>query len=135
MIKRWLWILLVLNIELSAVHIVFAQTADKVKTIDSLEMNQTIQSSLLYKYNPEILIHPSYKDSTLLYSGYLRNSIITLPSSLSWQSHLQIDLLTPWKQELAKQDRMRTLNTILQAVGAGGTAYIMYEHIKKYGLK
>jgi hypothetical protein len=34
-----------------------------------------------------------------------------------------------------KQNEYRTLRTVLGALEVGGTAYLLYEHIRKYGLK
>ncbi|MGA2624450.1 MAG: hypothetical protein ABSF91_11390 [Bacteroidota bacterium] len=47
----------------------------------------------------------------------------------------KIDLVSPWKLELANQEEYRTMRTILESIELGGVAYIGYEHIKKYGLK
>jgi hypothetical protein len=58
------------------------------------------------------------------------------PSQLNfWTIQDKIDLLSPWKLELANQEEYRTWQTILKSIELGGVAYIGYEHIKKYGLK
>jgi hypothetical protein len=59
-----------------------------------------------------------------------------LPSqSLFWTFPEKIDLVSPWKLQLADQNKNKTWRTILGSVGFGGAAYIAYQHIKKYGLK
>lgn len=47
----------------------------------------------------------------------------------------KIDLVSPWKLELANQEEYRTMRTILESIELGGVGYIGYQHIKKYGLK
>jgi hypothetical protein len=47
----------------------------------------------------------------------------------------KLDLTAPLKLELADQEKYRTWRSILGSIQAGGTAYILYQHIKKYGLK
>jgi hypothetical protein len=47
----------------------------------------------------------------------------------------KIDLISPWKLQLANREKYKTMWTILGSIEAGGVAYIAYQHIKKYGLK
>jgi hypothetical protein len=58
-----------------------------------------------------------------------------VPSRLFFPLQEKIDLASPWKLELANQEKYRTMWTILGSIEAGGVAYIAYQHIKKYGLK
>jgi hypothetical protein len=46
-----------------------------------------------------------------------------------------IDLAAPWKLQLARENKHKTLYTILGAVQAGGVAYLAYKQIEKYGWK
>jgi predicted Rdx family selenoprotein len=66
---------------------------------------------------------------------YLRASFANSISQMSLTPQTGGDLSSIWQHEWAKQNENRTLKMILQSVEAGGTAYILYEHIKKYGLK
>jgi hypothetical protein len=52
-----------------------------------------------------------------------------------WTMPDKIDLIAPWKLQLAKQEKYSTMRMILGSVGFGGAAYIAYQHVKKYGLK
>ncbi len=45
-----------------------------------------------------------------------------------------IDIASPWKLELAEQNEYRALGLILGSIGAGGAAWVAYQHIKKYGI-
>jgi hypothetical protein len=61
-----------------------------------------------------------------------------LPGALQpnfWTVRDKIDLVSPWKLELANQEEFQTWKNILGAMELGGVAYIGYEHIRKYGLK
>jgi hypothetical protein len=57
------------------------------------------------------------------------------PQSLFWTMPEKIDLVSPWKLQLANQEKYSTWRTILGTIQVGGVAYIAYQHIKKYGLK
>ncbi|MFI5252183.1 MAG: hypothetical protein ACHQQQ_07095 [Bacteroidota bacterium] len=52
-----------------------------------------------------------------------------------WTLPEKIDLISPWKLQLAHQDEYKTLYTILGSIQMGGVAYIAYQHVKKYGWK
>lgn len=43
------------------------------------------------------------------------------------------DLVPQWKQILAKDNQLQTLQIILGSIEAGAAAYVAYEHIRKYG--
>ena len=59
-----------------------------------------------------------------------------LPSQhFTWEFKEKLDLTAPLKLELADEAKHRTWRSILGSIQAGGTAYILYQHIKKYGLK
>ena len=53
----------------------------------------------------------------------------------SWSRDESIDLDAPWKLHLREEKKNATWRGILGSVQAGGAAYILYRHIKKYGLK
>jgi len=98
-------------------------------------MKSRINQSLLRNFKTDIVLPPSLQKSPLPLSGFLHQSLTMIPPSLSWNFQQQIDVVSPWKQELAKQKKLRTITFILQAIEAGGTAYLLYEHIDRYGLK
>jgi hypothetical protein len=53
----------------------------------------------------------------------------------SWLLESKSNLLSPWRLELKDRENYRVWQTILGSVQAGGVAYLLYLHIKKYGLK
>ena len=62
------------------------------------------------------------------------------PSLLSFQYGLEksqknFDLSSIWKREIARQEDYKTLQIVLGSIQAGGTAYLLYRHLKKYGFK
>ena len=111
------------------------QESQKHAALDSLQKKPIINQTLLHSFEKEFILPGSMGDSEGYIPPSLHQALILSPSSLSSQFQQQIDLNSPWKQELAEQNRYHTLRSILGAVQAGGTAYILYEHIKKYGLK
>jgi hypothetical protein len=120
----------------SMAYTLCAQEPGKKEVHDSLMNKPIINQSLLRSYHTDIILPPSLRESTIYYSpGFLHQSLTYLPTSLSSQFQQQIDVASPWKQELAKEKEFRTLKFILQAVEAGGTAYLLYEHFRKYGSK
>jgi len=119
-----------------APHILFAQGFERSREVrDTLVKNPLINQSLLRSFDPTSMVLPSFRESPAISPMSLRQSLRSFPLSLSAQFQQQIDVVSPWKQELAKQNEYRTLKTILGAVQVGGTAYLLYEHIRKYGLK
>jgi hypothetical protein len=61
-------------------------------------------------------------------------SVVSLQYSL-WKLQQNLNLSPIWKLELAKQEEYKTLHIILGSIEAGGVAYLIYLHFKKYGLK
>ena len=60
----------------------------------------------------------------------------TAPSrQFTWDFKEKLDLTAPLKLQLADQEKYQTWRMILGSIQAGGTAYILYQHLKKYGLK
>jgi hypothetical protein len=113
-----------------------AQELAKKEVRDTLMNKQSINQSLLRSLDTDMILPPSLRESTIYYSpGFLHQSLTYFPSSLSSQFQQQIDVVSPWKQELAKENKLRALKFILQAVQAGGTGYLLYEHFRKYGSK
>jgi hypothetical protein len=113
----------------------YAQEAGKKEVTDTLDKKTPINQSLLRSIHSDVILHSSLHESQFYSAGFLHESHTNLPSSLSSQFQQQIDVVSPWKQELAKQNELRTLKLILGAVQVGATAYLLYEHISKYGLK
>ncbi|MCX6121484.1 MAG: hypothetical protein NTX44_07675 [Ignavibacteriales bacterium] len=126
------WILV---LSFSATYALSAQEQSKMEVRDTLVKKPLINQSLLRSFDADILLPSSLRDVPEYVPLSLHQSITSLPTSLSGQFQQQIDVVSPWKQELAKQNEFRMLKTLLGAVQAGGTAYLLYEHIRKFGLK
>ena len=60
---------------------------------------------------------------------------VTMSHSMFSMVPEKIDLVSPWKLQLANQEKYATWRTIMGSIQLGGVAYIAYQHIKKYGLK
>jgi hypothetical protein len=69
------------------------------------------------------------------FPSYVRQSFASPLPTLPWQIDEHIGFQSIWKQELARRDEYKTLRTILGTMQAGATAYLLYKHLKKYGLK
>jgi hypothetical protein len=82
---------------------------------------------------PDLSLPLSLKLITSDYSPeYLRASL-TAPPSLTEKANREIQGI--WQRELTQQNEGKTWRTILSFLQTGGTAYLLYEHIHKYGLK
>ncbi len=55
--------------------------------------------------------------------------------SRSWMLQSKPDLLSPWRLELKDQEKYQVWRSILGSVQMGGMAYLLYMHIRKYGLR
>ena len=126
----WIFVLYV-----SAANYLYAQEPGRTDVSDSLATKAPINQSLLHSFQSDVILPSSLRDTSLYSSGFVHQSLTNLPSSLSLQFQQQIDVVSPWKQELMKQNEYRTLRTVLGALQVGGTTYLLYEHIRKYGLK
>jgi hypothetical protein len=102
---------------------------------DSLGLRHPVNQSLLHSFETGFMFPKSIGESPEYIPQSLHQALTLSPVSLSGQFQQQIDLVSPWKQELAKQNEYRTLKLVLGSIQAGGTAYLLYEHNKKYGLK
>lgn len=123
-----IWIL-VFNI--SIIYVLDAQEQSKKEVNDTLVKKTTVNQSLLLGFQSDII----FRKSPIYFQGFLHQSLTNLPVSLSSQFQQQIDVVSPWKEELTKQNEFHTLRTILGAVQASATSYLLYENIKRYGLK
>jgi hypothetical protein len=130
-LPRYIWIL---SVSFSVVCSLYAQETDKKVENDSM-IKRPVNQSPLHGFQTSIILSCSLGGSSDYVPVSLHQALTNLPASLSLKFQQQIDVALPWKQELAKQNDLLTLRTILGAVQAGGTAYILYEHVRKYGLK
>ena len=131
-IYRVVWIFL---LWVSAASSLYTQELGRKDVSDSLATMQPINQSLLRSFQSDVILPSTLREAPIYSPGFLHQSLTNLPSSLSLQFQQQIDVVSPWKQELMRQNEYRTLKTVLGALQVGGTAYLLYEHIRKYGLK
>jgi hypothetical protein len=66
--------------------------------------------------------------------GFLRLSLAQ-PMQSPWDSQQKLSLASCWREDLLREQAYSTFRMILGAMEAGGTAYLLYKHIRKYGLK
>jgi len=111
------------------------QESGRKDVTDSLALNRPINQSLLRNFHSDVILPSSLRETDIYSPGFLHQSMINLPPSLSSQFQQQTDVVSPWKQELIKQNEYHTLRTVLGVLQAGGTAYLLYEHFRKYGVK
>lgn len=84
---------------------------------------------------PDFLFPASPGLSPENFPGYFRQSLTAPLPTLPWELQENVDLQSIWQQELARQNKYRTLKTILGSVQMGTVAYLTYLHLKKYGFK
>jgi hypothetical protein len=96
-------------------------------TIDPIFMSD--RPLQLLPLSLELAATPGY------YKSIIFQSDAASPYFFSRREVEVMDLATPWKLQLARENEHRTLYTILGAVQAGGVAYLAYKHIQKYGWK
>jgi hypothetical protein len=114
---------------------VFTQDSTQKEKPDTLRRRFPINRSLLHGFDTLGTIPSTLRKPPIYAPWYIRQSLINLPPSLSYQYQQEVDVVSPWEAELARDNELRTLKILLQAVSAGGTAYILYEHIRKNGLE
>lgn len=113
----------------------FAQETNKKEGKDTIVSQKPINQSLLRGFHADIIVPSRMQTPPNSFYDFLQQSSTSTPTSLSWQFQQQVDVVSPWKQEVEKLNENRALKIILQSVQAGATAYILYEHINRYGLK
>lgn len=100
---------------------------------DSIQLVDTSKKSLQIIYPRSLFVElPFYRPPSL---SFLHQPLTGAPQLNFRTVRDKIDLVSPWKLELANREEFQTWQNILGAIELGGVAYIGYEHIKKYGLK
>jgi len=140
--------LLVLLALILSSHIAFPQEPNP--RLDSLSLkspSRALGSSLFspgislpwsFKTDQEsmrgFLLQPSLSVGPETLPGFLRLSI-TQPLQSPWDSQQKLSLASCWRDDLLRKQQYSTFQMILGAMEAGGTTYLLYKHIRKYGLK
>ena len=125
----------VLAVMLLGLYHVRAQENSGRTIRDSLSPAPPVNRLLLRSFQPKFVLPQTVGEVQEMTPRSLQFALTYSSTTLSSPFQQQMDLVSPWKKELAKENEHRTLRTILGAVQAGGTAYLLYEHIRKYGLK
>lgn len=64
----------------------------------------------------------------------LYQSFAGTPQSFAWEQTPSTDLTAPLKLQLYQSPAQKAFNISISAAGTAGAAYILYRHIKKYGI-
>jgi len=87
---------------------------------------------------PTLLLPPSLRDDTApVIPPFLlseKSPGIPVPF-LGGSPSMKVDLTSPLRLQMAREERLRPLWTVLGTVEVGGAAYAAYRYIKKHGLK
>lgn len=86
-------------------------------------------------YKTDFLLPPAPTVSPEDFPWFFRQTLRAPLPTVAWELQENVDLHSIWQQELARQNKHRTLRTILGSVQAGTVAYLTYLHLKKYGFK
>lgn len=100
----------------------------------SANISQQFDSRLLF-FNPTLTISRSLDPIQETFTVSLPKSFVFSMQFNSWTYPEKIDLDSPLRLQLAKQNEYGTMRVVLGTVQLGGVAYIAYRHLKKYGLK
>jgi hypothetical protein len=112
-----------------------AQEQERVQQQDSSAKSLRSLGLELSLSKPALFFPASPQLSPENFPAYFRQSLAAPLPTFPWELQENIDLQSIWQQELARQNKNRTLRTILGSVQAGTVAYLTYLHLKKYGFK
>ena len=88
-------------------------------------------------HHPTLLFPPSLAREHFLVLPLFTTSAFNPempPPFLATGSAGKLDLLLPLREQIAGQSGLQTITVMLGTAEMAGTAYIMYKHLKKYGL-
>ncbi len=97
----------------------------------SLYLVQLHSPEFVFEYNLRYSLLPA--ENIRLFPGKFYHASSSSPQPLMWEFQNKIDIASPWKLQLARENENRTLNTIFGSIGTGGALYMAYRHVKKYG--
>ncbi len=95
--------------------------------------------SLLRLPEQPIIFTQSFEYSLLaaepshVFSKYLGTPAFQSAPVLDWTLQNKIDLIRPWKLNLAQQQKYSTVNIVFSGAATGSALYLAYRHVKKYG--
>jgi hypothetical protein len=95
---------------------------------------QTLDAGSFYPYR-QLLFPPPLDTDLQAFPGFLRQSLALPTPSLSLKSQENLSIASAWKNDVLKQQENKVLKTILGSIQTGAAAYLVYKHVKKYGLK
>ncbi|HLP15406.1 MAG TPA: hypothetical protein VK470_04045 [Bacteroidota bacterium] len=114
-----------------------AQDRPDAKRIDTARTQHTLIDSRFFFDMPHTLLPLSAElsnDPDRL-SSLLSDPAAGSTDFFTRREQEKPDLAAPWKLQLARQERYSTMQAIVGAVQAGGTAYLAYRYLKKHGFK
>ncbi|MBI2429893.1 MAG: hypothetical protein HYV29_14070 [Ignavibacteriales bacterium] len=109
-----------------------AQDSSRVQVSDS-------SLSLLRLPEQPVLFTQSFEYSLLaaepshVFSKYFGTPAFQSAPVMDWTLQSEIDLIQPWKLNLAQQQKYSAVNIVFSGAATGGALYLAYRHIKKYG--
>ncbi|MEW5798422.1 MAG: hypothetical protein AB1728_05405 [Bacteroidota bacterium] len=109
-----------------------AQDSSRVQVKDSsVSLLRLPEQHLLFMRSFEyslITAEPSH-----VFSKYFGTPAFESAPMMDWTLQSEIDLIQPWKLNLAQQQKYSTVNIVFSGAATGGALYLAYRHIKKYG--
>lgn len=72
-------------------------------------------------------------EPTEVFAKYFGPAAMPGTPQFDWTLQNEIDLIQPWKLNLAEQEKYSAVKISLGAAATGGALYLAYRHIKKYG--
>lgn len=109
-----------------------AQDSSRVQVKDSsLSLLRLPEQPLLFTQSFEyslLTVEPSH-----VFSKYFGTPAFESAPMMDWTLQSEIDLIQPWKLNLAQQQKYSTVNIVFGGAATGGALYLAYKHIKKYG--
>ena len=84
---------------------------------------------------PRLLIPPSLLEGSefLLLPFFSSRDYSGAPQFFAGWQDQKLDLMAPLRLQMAREEKLKTLNAVLGTVQLGGVMYLAYKHVKKYG--
>jgi hypothetical protein len=126
------------NILILLFTVVFAASGQEQRTVqlrDTAEIRLRLFDPNIPSIKLSLFPPPQIQITPEIYHRFLYESSALPAQQFTWDFKEKLDLTAPLKLQLADQEKYRTWHMILGSIQAGGTAYILYQHLKKYGIK
>lgn len=126
------------RIKLIPIALIFAHISSPAQDSSRVPMKDSSLSLLRLPEQP-VLFTQSFEYSLLtaepshIFSKYFGTPAFESAPMMDWTLQNEIDLIQPWKLNLAQQQKYSTVSIALGGAVTGGALYMAYRHIKKYG--